>query len=327
MTQDLGRRTVRYWLDPYIGVKADDPAGYMALRNANTTAGAAEMFLTDGTLRFNGSTYAMDQRNGGVEHYLVRPLHGEQDRFLWWVAANRAERLTAEDRENLWSQDDIDTIKQTNQGQVPFDYRLDNGQITRSREAVYLDSLRKLDVFNKNVLDLAVQSGLLNGDRVSALFANPFYVPFYRVADEGGHFAGPNITSGFVKQKVAHDRRVLAQPRRQRRARYRGHERRRHRAVGTGTRLHGQGGKRKKHRLGDEQRSEAVFRGARPVAVHGDLGAGFQRLPQPGDERGDEVQDRADAGRDRGSAVHAAGQHPRRGTGDRHGADVLQHRQ
>jgi hypothetical protein len=201
-TNDLGRRTVRAWLDPYIGVKADDPAGYMALRNANTTAGATEMFLTDGTLRFNGSTYAMDERNGGVEHSLVRPLHGEQDRFIWWVAANRAERLTAEDRENLWSQDDIDTIKATNQGQVPFDYHLPDGSITRSREAVYLDSLRKLDGFNKNVLDLAVQSGLLDGDRVSTLFSNPFYVPFYRVAEADGHFAGPSVTSGFVKQNA-----------------------------------------------------------------------------------------------------------------------------
>jgi hypothetical protein len=200
LTDDLGRRSIRSWLDPYIGIKADDPAGYMALRNANTTAGATEMFLTDGTLKFNGSAYAMDSRNGGVEHYLIRPLHGEEQKFIWWVAANRAERLSAEDRENLWSQEDIEAGKATNQGQVPFDYTLSNGQITRSREAVYLDSLQKLDVFNKNVLDLGVQSGLLDGDKVSALFSNPFYVPFYRVADTDGHFAGPNLTSGFVKQ-------------------------------------------------------------------------------------------------------------------------------
>ena len=101
LTDDLGRRVLRATLDPYIGVKADDPAGYMALRNANTSAGAALMFLRDGTLKFDGTTYAMADRNGGVEHYLVRPLQGEQDRFLWWVAAHRAEQLTREDRENL----------------------------------------------------------------------------------------------------------------------------------------------------------------------------------------------------------------------------------
>lgn len=199
MTDDLGRRFIRAVVDPYIGVKRDDPEGYVALRNANTTAHATEMFLTDGTLKFSGTTYAMDQRNGGVEHALIRPLHGEQDRFIWWVAANRAERLSAEDRENLWSREDIDIIKATNQGQVPFDYTLPNGQVTRSREAVYLDSLRKLDEFNKNTLDLAVQSGLLNGERIDALYANPFYVPFYRVAEEDGRFGG-GLAPGFVKQ-------------------------------------------------------------------------------------------------------------------------------
>ena len=47
--QTSAAAALRYTLDPYIGVKASDPAGYMALRNANTTAGAALMFLTDGT--------------------------------------------------------------------------------------------------------------------------------------------------------------------------------------------------------------------------------------------------------------------------------------
>jgi hypothetical protein len=201
-TSDLGRRFIQQVLDPYIGVKADDPAGYMALRNANSTSGALLRFMTDGTLRFDGSVYAMADRNGGVEHYLVRPLHGEQDRFIWWVAANRAERLSAEDRENLWSQDDIDTIKRTNLGQVPFDYTLPDGTITRSREAIYNDSLRKLDVFNRNVLDLAVEAGLLDADRVSALFSNPFYVPFYRMAEGDSRFVGPNLSSGFVKKSA-----------------------------------------------------------------------------------------------------------------------------
>jgi len=201
-TADLWRRTLRYTLDPYIGVKESDPAGYMALRNANTTAGATEMFLTDGTLKFNGSAYAMADRNGGVEHLLVRPLHGEQDRFLWWVAANRAERLTAEDRENLWSPEDIAAIKGTNRGQVEFDYTLPNGSVTHSREAIYADSLRKLDLFNRNVLDLASESGLLEKGHANALLANPFYVPFYRQAEGDAHFAGARISSGFVKQNA-----------------------------------------------------------------------------------------------------------------------------
>ncbi len=200
--KDLGRRTIAAVLDPYIGVKADDPAGYMALRNANTSSGALLQFMSDGTLKFDGSTYAMDDRNGGVEHHLIRPLQGEENRFIWWVAANRAERLSAEDRENLWSANDIDAIKSTNQGTVPFDYELSGGGTTRSREAIYLDSLKKLDVFNRNALDLAVQSGLISDDAASVFAANPFYVPFYRDHEnEGrGRFTGGSVSAGFVKQ-------------------------------------------------------------------------------------------------------------------------------
>ncbi len=199
-TKDLGRRFIQAVLDPYIAVKADDPAGYIALRNANTSSGALLRFMTDGTLKFDGSTYAMADRNGGVEHNLIRPLHGEENRFLWWVAANRAERLSEQDRENLWSADDIATLKGLNRGSVPFDYTLPGGQVTRSREAIYLDSLRKLDGFNRNVMDLAEQSGLISPEAASALVQNPFYVPFYRAAeDSGGRFSGA-VSSGFVKQ-------------------------------------------------------------------------------------------------------------------------------
>jgi hypothetical protein len=199
-TKDLGRRFIQAVVDPYIGIKADDPTGYMALRNANTTSGALLRFMTDGTLKFDGSTYAMADRNGGVENNLIRPLQGEENRFIWWVAANRAERLSAEDRENLWSQDDIDAIKGTNQGQVGFDYKLPNGTITRSREAIYLDSLRKLDAFNRNTLDLATQSGLISTEAAGVFLANPFYVPFYRQAEGDTHFSGASVSSGFVKQ-------------------------------------------------------------------------------------------------------------------------------
>ena len=199
-TKDWGKRMIRYWLDPYIGVKEADPMGYVALRNANTVSGAIHSFLHDGLLRFEGNAYTMAQRNGGIEGSVLHPLHGEESRFIWWVAAHRAERLSAEGRENLWSQEDIDAIKTTNRGQTTFDYQLPNGAITRNREAIYADTLRKYDVFNKNALDLAVGSGLLNRKQISAFWENPFYVPFFRAAEEDGKFVGPAPSNQFVKQ-------------------------------------------------------------------------------------------------------------------------------
>jgi hypothetical protein len=66
------------------------------------------------------------------------------------------------------------------------DYTLSNGKTTRSREAAYADALRTARRFNKNVLDLAVDAGLLKRDDVDALWSNPFYVPFYREAEAEG---------------------------------------------------------------------------------------------------------------------------------------------
>lgn len=196
----LDKKFINAALDPYISVKENDPKGYIALRNAHSTAASFNAFLTEGTLKFDGSAYNMGERNGGVENHLVRPLGPEAHDFMSWVAANRAERLKAEDRENLFRPEDIAAMKSLNAGQLAFNYTLANGKTTRSREAAYMDSLKKLDTFNKNVLDLAVDSGLLTREDVDAKWSNPFYVPFYRQAETDRHFVGPSISTGFVKQ-------------------------------------------------------------------------------------------------------------------------------
>jgi hypothetical protein len=199
---DLRKKLLRETLDPYVGVKEHDPEGYMALRLANSSNGAVEQFMKVGTLKFNGHAYDVDQANGGVEHALIRPLGNEAGDFIKWVAGNRAERLKAEDRENLLSSSDIVALKSLNRGTLGFDYALPNGHLTRSREAAYADSLRKLDTFNRNAMDLAVDAGLLKRDDVNALWSNPFYVPFYRQAEGDNRFVGPRASAQFVKQNA-----------------------------------------------------------------------------------------------------------------------------
>ena len=202
--KDLGLKLVNGLFDSYVGVKVADPAGYMAVRLANSTSGAHIQFMENGTLKFEGSHFVMDERNGGVLNHLIKPLQGEENRFIWWVAAHRAGHLTTQDRENLWSENDIDTIKGFNRGNVPFDYTLANGSVTRSREAIYLDSLKKLEVFNRNTMHLAVQSGLVSVEAANEFLKNPYYVPFYRQREESefgkGTFSGASISTGFVKQ-------------------------------------------------------------------------------------------------------------------------------
>ncbi len=97
---------------------------------------------------------------------------------------------------------DIAAAKSLAQGTTDFDYTLQNGQVTRSRTLIYADSLKKFNAFNKNVMDMAEQSGLI--DAASRhLWEHEFYVPFYRVMDEkDGGVRGMNIKQGVVRQQA-----------------------------------------------------------------------------------------------------------------------------
>lgn len=197
--EDLGRKVLRGAVDAYIGLKRDDPKGYMAARLANSVAGAQEVFRLYGTLKFDGMTYNYKDLNGGVRG-LVRELGPEATDFLWWVAGHRAERLTAEDRENLFTADDIRAMKELNRGDLDQPYVLPNGTATTKREVAYADALRRYDILNKSVTDLVKKSGLVSEKAVDELWADPFYVPFFReAATEGStRFAAPS--SSMVKQ-------------------------------------------------------------------------------------------------------------------------------
>ena len=199
-TRGAGEKTIIATLDRYYGIKSDDPTGYFGLRNSNTSGGAIEGFNTIGTLKFVGSAYALKDRTGGVKA-LIDGLGDEAHDFARWVAGNRAAILKTEGRENLLDDRAIKGLKSLNQGTLAEPYTLANGTTTTSREAAYLDSLRKYHELNKNVMDLAVDSGLIKRDVADKLLANPYYIPFYRVdPTDGDQFVAPNSRSAAVGQ-------------------------------------------------------------------------------------------------------------------------------
>ena len=197
-TNDIVRKVLLNTVDSYIGLKRDSPAGYLAARMANSVAGAQEAFRKYATLRFNGATYDWQEKNGGVQAF-VKGLGDEAHDFLWWVAGNRAERLTKEDRERLFTPESIAANKSLNEGTLATDYTLANGRTTRDRATAYNDALGRYEQLNKSVLDLVVESGLVSRKTIDAKWANPFYVPFFREAMEAGttQLLG---TPGFTEQ-------------------------------------------------------------------------------------------------------------------------------
>jgi len=205
--KDAGKKLAQGIADQFAPVKELDKNAYGLLRLAKGATGAFEAFLRGGKLKLTDGVYDFDEANkGGVVDRLLLPLQGEHHDFLRWVAANRAERLAGEGKENLFTAQDIADIKTLADGTTSFNYTIQTGpakgKVTRDRTLIYADANRVFNEFNRNILDLAEQSGLIDGES-RKLWEHEFYVPFYRVADDAdGGIRGMNIKGGVVRQQA-----------------------------------------------------------------------------------------------------------------------------
>lgn len=162
---------------------------YVMARMAKNADGTLEALMLYGRphLDADGGMLVDTTKKGFIE--TMQALNGEHDRFFSWMAGRRAEQLKKEGRENLFTNDDISALSTLNQGQMK------DGQ---SREQVYLRAQKDVAELNKSVLDIAEKSGLIDPES-RKVWASDFYVPFYRVMEEG--VTGPSIKSGLVNQK------------------------------------------------------------------------------------------------------------------------------
>ena len=200
-----GKTLAQGLVDQFAPVKAISEKAYGLLRLSKGASGAFEALLQGGKLKISDGVYDFDAtQRGGVVDTLFKPLNGEHHDFLRWVAANRADRLMGVGKENLFTPEDIASLKSLADGATDFDYTIQHGaragQVTRERTAIYADSLKTFNAFSANVLDMAEQSGLIDGE-ARGLWENEFYVPFYRV-EEDGNIAGANIKNGAVRQQA-----------------------------------------------------------------------------------------------------------------------------
>ncbi len=162
---------------------------YVMARMAKNADGTLEALMLYGRphLDSDGGMLVDTTKKGFIE--TMQMLNSEHDRFFSWMAGRRAEQLKKEGRENLFTNEDISALSTLNQGTMK------DGQ---SREAVYLKAQKDVAELNKSVLDIAEKSGLIDAES-RKVWASDFYVPFYRVMEEG--VTGPSIKSGLVNQK------------------------------------------------------------------------------------------------------------------------------
>jgi hypothetical protein len=206
VTDGLGARLIQGIFDQFDPIKRLSTDAYRLLRQSKGASGAFEVLLHGGRLKITDGTYDIDDtKMGGVLNRLLKPLQGQHDDFLWWVAANRAKYLKQSERENLFTDKSIKAMLTLANGTLAHDYTFQHGKnkgkTTRLRSEAFADSLITFNEFNKNAMDMAEQSGLIDKDS-RKFWETEFYVPFYREMDSEGGVRGMNIKGGIVRQKA-----------------------------------------------------------------------------------------------------------------------------
>lgn len=191
MKANLSTKLRQGVVDQFAPIADLDQHAYMLARLSKGADGTMEAALLYGRPFLRDGVPDVDVNEGGFARVLAG-LKGEHDRFLWWVAALRAENLKAQGKENLLDTPDIDALKTLNQGQMA------DGS---SREMTYAEGLLELNDFNNAVLQIAKESGLIDQAAVD-LFKDQPYVPFYRLQDESGQMQGPRFSAGLTNQQA-----------------------------------------------------------------------------------------------------------------------------
>lgn len=176
--------------DQFAAIKDLDPKAYLLARMSKASDGTLEAAMMYGKPFLRDGVADVDIKDGGFAKVLAS-LDGEHDRFLLWVAAQRAERLKGEGKENLFTTSDISALKTLNVSDKQHP----------ERAMKFAKALREMNAFNDSVLKVAQESGLLDQAAVD-LFRDQPYVPFYRAMEDEGGVTGPTFSAGLVNQKA-----------------------------------------------------------------------------------------------------------------------------
>lgn len=190
MRSNLGTKLRQGLVDQFAPIKEVSMHAYMLARLSKASDGAVEAALLYGKPFLRDGVTDVDIKDGGFAKVLAS-LKGEHDRFFQWVAAQRAERLKAEGKENLLTDQDISALKSLNAGSF---------QDGTPRMPAYAAALRELNAFNEAGLKIAKESGLIDQAAMDLMKDQP-YVPFYRLMEDGD-IKGAKFSSGLINQQA-----------------------------------------------------------------------------------------------------------------------------
>lgn len=131
-------------------------SGWVLARMSNAANGALHTLLHNGRIQLDAKERIITPKEdgslglGAVLGELGEPA--EIQRFMGWIAGNRADKLRQQGRENLFDMDEIDAMKTWNRGQT------NDG---RNRAELYQKVFAEFQQYRDDVLAIAEQSGIL----------------------------------------------------------------------------------------------------------------------------------------------------------------------
>lgn len=182
------------FLDQYDSFRTivNNKRAWMMANLSQASGGVIEAALEYGRPFMNKGAVDVDVSKKSLSE-ILEPLGNEVNDFLMWVAGNRAERLSSEDRERLFSDVDIQALKSLNRG------KMEDGRI---RSEAYESVRKEFEELNDAMVQIGVKTGVISPDEANIWRKQGFYVPFYRIADEEAKHGirGPYTGGGLVKQ-------------------------------------------------------------------------------------------------------------------------------
>ncbi|WXL27773.1 LPD38 domain-containing protein [Ectopseudomonas mendocina] len=171
-------------------------SAWVLARMAPSAVGALNAMMHNGRIILDQQQKVIGMRDDGSlglgEVFSRLGDASEIERFMGWIAGNRAAKLAAEGRENLFDAKDIAALKGINRGTTA------DG---RNRSKVYDEVFREFQQYRDDVLAIAEQTGIISSEN-RAIWRDEFYVPFYRVMDEEAKATGPRAAKGLSRQEA-----------------------------------------------------------------------------------------------------------------------------
>lgn len=172
-------------------------SSWVLARMSSAASGAMNAMLSTGRLRYDAKERVITLQEGDSTGGLAAVLSQlgpavEVERFMGWIAANRADKLMSEGRENLFTADEIASGKQLNAG------RTADG---KARAMLYAKAFKEFQQYRDDVLSIAEATGIISAES-RAMWRDEFYVPFYRVMNEDATAGGPQASKGLSRQEA-----------------------------------------------------------------------------------------------------------------------------